>query len=118
MSKTVFDRYGGFANVSRIVLDFYDRLLEDDDLGPYFETIDMARIVDHQTKFIATVLGGPVSYSDEQIRRMHQHLTIAPEHFQKLRDVLAGTLSDHGMAPEDVALVVDAFEQRRGLVVR
>ena len=118
MEKSVFEKYGGFAQISRIVLDFYDRLLDDDDLGPFFEDIDMARIVDHQTKFIATVLGGPVSYTDEQIRVMHRHLTIEPAHFERLKVVLADTLEDHGMAEEDVALVVAAFEARRGLVVR
>jgi hemoglobin len=118
MSRSVFERYGGFAQISKVVLDFYDRLLDDDDLGPFFETIDMGRIVDHQTKFIATVLGGPASYTDEQIRQMHRHLAIGPEHFDKLKTVLAETLADHGLAAEDVALVVEEFERRRDLVVR
>jgi hemoglobin len=118
MSRTVFERYGGFAQVSKVVLDFYDRLLDDDDLGPFFEQIDMGRIVDHQTKFIATVLGGPASYTDEQIRQMHRHLAIGPEHFDRLKIVLAETLADHGFAGEDVVLVVEEFERRRDLVVR
>jgi hemoglobin len=118
MSRTVFERYGGFARISKIVLDFYERLLDDDDLGPFFEEIDMGRIVDHQTKFIATVLGGPASYTDEQIRQMHRHLAIGPVHFERLKVVLAETLADHGMAAEDVVLVVEDFERRRDLVVR
>jgi hemoglobin len=117
MTRSLFDKYGGFSQVSRIVLDFYDRLLDDDDLGPYFEAIDMARIVDHQTKFIATLLGGPASYTDEQIRVMHRHLTIRPADFERLRDMLARTLADHGLEGADVDHVVAEFERRRGLVL-
>jgi hypothetical protein len=34
-----------------------------------------------------------------------------------LKDILRSTLSAHSMAPEDIELVVKAFEQRRALVV-
>ena len=117
MAKTVYEKYGGFSQVGRMVLDFYDRLLDDDDLGPYFEDVDMPRVVDHQTKFLAMLLGGPASYTDEQIRALHRHLTIEPAHFDTLKLILAETLSDHGVAGDDVAHVVAEFERRRGLVI-
>jgi hemoglobin len=117
MEKTIFDKYGGFAVVSKIVLDLYDRLLDDDDIGPFFENVEMRRIVDHQTKFVASLMGGPASYTDEQIRRTHDHLAIGAAHFSRLSTILSETLRDHGMSEEDVARVVAAFEMRRGLVV-
>lgn len=117
MEQTLFNKYGGFARVSRIVLELYGRLLEDDDLGPFFEDVEMARVVDHQTKFVAALLGGPASYTDEQIRRMHAHLEIRAVHFETLKAILAATLADHAMEPADVAAVVDAFEARRMPVV-
>lgn len=118
MERSVYERYGGFAQVSRIVLDFYDRVMDDDDLGPFFDDVDMGRIVDHQTKFIAMLLGGPAHYTDEQIARVHSHLDIGPAHVDRLEALLAQTLSDHGMAAEDVAHVVEQFHGRRGLVVK
>jgi hemoglobin len=118
MNESVYMRYGGFASASRIVLDLYDRILDDDELGPFFENVDMARIVDHQTKFVATLLGGPASFSEEQIRAMHRHLAISDPHFDRLKVLLAETLADHGVAPADVAHVAAEFEQRRGLVVK
>lgn len=117
MEKPLFDKYGGFSVVSRIVLDLYNRLLDDDDVGPFFDDIDMRRVVDHQTKFVSSLMGGPASYSDDQIRKMHDHLAIGPEHFDKLREILSQTLRDHGLADEDVADIVAQFERRRGLVV-
>jgi hemoglobin len=118
MEATVYERYGGFASVSRVVLDFYDRILDDDELGAFFEDVDMTRIVDHQTKFIATLLGGPASYTDEQIRALHRHLAISDPHFDRLKALLAETLADHGFAAEDIAFVTAGFERRRGLVVK
>lgn len=117
MEQTIFQKYGGFSKVSRIVLDLYDRLLEDDDVGPFFDHVDMARIVDHQTKFISSLLGGPASYTDDQIAKMHKHLTINDRHFDTLTQILSETLADHGVGPDDVIAVVQALEARRRLVV-
>ncbi len=98
LAKSVYEKYGGFSQIGRIVVDFY-------------------ALVDHQTKFLAMLLGGPASYTDEQIRALHRHLTIEPAHFDTLKPILGETLSDHGVAGDDVARVVGEFESRRGLVV-
>ena len=117
MPTSLFEKYGGFARISKVVLAPYDRLLDDDEIGPFFDGVDMTRIVDHQTKFIASLLGGPVTYTDEQIARMHKHLAISGAHFDRLKEILDETLRDHGVESEDVACVVAAFELRRSLVV-
>jgi hemoglobin len=117
MEHTLFEKYGGFAAISRVVLDLYERLLDDDEVGPFFDNVDMARIVDHQTKFVASLLGGPAHYSDDQIRRMHNHLDIGDLQFDRLKQLLAECLQEHGFAHADVKLVIDAFEARRNLVV-
>lgn len=117
MEQTLFQKYGGFSKVSRIVLDLYDRLLDDDEVGPFFDEVDMARIVDHQTKFVSSLLGGPASYTDDQIHKMHRNLAIQARHFDSLARILAETLADHGMEPEDIETVVQAFADRRKLVV-
>jgi hemoglobin len=117
MEQSLFEKYGGFAKISRIVLALYDRLLEDETIGPYFDNVDMARIVDHQTKFLSSLLGGPASFSDKHIEHVHKHLAISESDFDVLKDILRTTLSEHGMAPEDIDLVAQAFERRRTLVV-
>ncbi len=117
MHHTIYEKYGGFSTVSRIVMDLYDRLLDDDDIGPFFEDVEMSRVIDHQTKFVASLMGGPASYSDDQIRKMHDHLPIADGHFARLREILSETLRDHGITQEDVSTIVNEFEKRRGLIV-
>ena len=67
MKSTIFQRYGGFASVSRVVMSFYDKVLDSPVSSPYFANTNMKRLIDHQTKFIAQVMGGPASYTDEQL---------------------------------------------------
>jgi class 3 adenylate cyclase len=79
--KTIFERYGGFTRISRVVMGFYDKMLDSPVCSPYFAHTDMKRLVDHQTKFIASLMGGPASYSNEQLERVHAHLGITEAAF-------------------------------------
>jgi len=62
MASTLFDKYGGFGTVSKIAMDFYEATLESDQVGDYFHDIDMAKLNDHQTKFVSSLIGGPASF--------------------------------------------------------
>lgn len=115
--QTLFEKYGGFSSVSRIVLAFYDALLDNDELGDFFDGIDISRLVDHQTKFVASLMGGPASYSDKQIRQLHAHLDINDGHFDELKVVLADVLTAHSVSDDDIEAILAAFEERRAQVV-
>ena len=116
-AESMFDKYGGFSVISKIVLDLYERLLDDEDLGPFFDDVEFSKIVDHQTKFVSSVMGGPASYTDTQIEKLHSHLPITGAHFDRLAEILTKVLQDHGVSDEDAQQVIGAFADRRGLVV-
>ena len=59
---TIFDEIGGAAAVSAAVDAFYDRVLADPTLAPYFEGVDLGRLKGHQRSFIAAAIGGPDAY--------------------------------------------------------
>ncbi len=115
--QTLFEKYGGFSKVSRVVLAFYDTLLDSDEIGPFFDNTDMAKMVDHQTKFVASLLGGPASYTNAQLRHLHAHLPIQNSHFDELKEVLSETLAKHGFESDDIEAVLQEFEKRRILIV-
>ena len=77
----------------------------------------MARLIDHQTKFIASLLGGPASYTDEQLKRLHERLNLEDKHFDEVLETLGGTLKKHGFSAGDVGLVNAALEERRPVIV-
>lgn len=117
MSETPYEKYGGFSTVSRIVMRLYDRLLDDDDVGPFFDDVDMPRLIDHQTKFVSALMGGPASFSDAHIANAHRGMTIEDLHFDRLKELIAETLDEFSVEPEDAKAVLAAFEERRGLLV-
>jgi hemoglobin len=116
---TIFDRYGGFATVSRIVSAFYEQMLDHPRVAPYFAKTDMRRLIDHQTKFLASVMGGPASYSNEQLERVHAHLSIGEKDFLAVVGVLRETLEDFDLDESDIATVCnDVMNRKRFIVTR
>ena len=117
MEKTLYEKYGGFSTVSKIVMTLYDKLLDDDDVGPFFDNVDMPKLIDHQTKFVSSLMGGPASFTDTHITNAHKHLTIYDAHFDKLKLLINETLSEFSVDEEDIQTVLAAFEQRRTLLI-
>lgn len=48
-------------------------------LAPFFQHVPMSGLVEHQTMFMAMVMGGPSTFSADQIEEVHQRLGIADE---------------------------------------
>jgi hemoglobin len=117
MAGTLYEKYGGFKTVSRIVMDFYEEALDSDVIGDFFADVDMPRLIDHQTKFIASLMGGPASFSDERLAIVHRQLGIGHSDFDEVARLLARTLSAHGMAEADVQAVLQEVEAKRSLIV-
>lgn len=118
MEKNLFEKYGGFSTVSRIVMQFYDKALDSDILADYFEDIEMERLIDHQTKFVASLMGGPASYTDDMLKQLHAHLEIDDKAFDEMAKLFKATLEEAGMDPEDVGLVAGEILKRRPVIVQ
>lgn len=118
MASTMFERYGGFAKVNRIVSAFYDRVLDSALVSPYFAHTDMRRQIDHQTKFMSMLMGGPASYTDEHLERVHARLDISDEAFDEMVMLLKDALEDFGLEDDDVRQVREAFMSRRRIIVK
>ena len=118
MSQTLYQKYGGFGAISRVVMDFYDRLLDSERVGDYFDDVDMKKLIDHQTKFIAYLLDGPADYTGERLGQLHGHLNIDGADFDEMKQILSDTLADHGFEDADRRTVIDIIESHRGVIVR
>jgi hemoglobin len=118
MAQTIFDKLGGFSSISKIVMDFYDQVLDSDILGDFFELTDMSTQIDHQTKFISSLLGGPASYTNEQLRKVHSHLDINPKHFKEILVLLDRSLEMNGVNAEDRKFIAGEMESKRMFIVK
>lgn len=117
MAKSVYDELGGFATVRKVVMEFYNRVLDDDQLAPFFEGTNMEMQIEHQTQFISFLLGGPVSFNDTHLKHVHSHMKIADTHFDMIKETLGETLEDFDLSDEHIAFVAGEFEARRPLIV-
>lgn len=117
MKSTIFERYGGFSQVSRVVMSFYEKMLDSPSTSPYFAKIDMKRLIDHQTKFIASMMGGPASYTNEHLERVHAHLGITEDAFMESLYLMRETLEDFDFADEDIRAVENEMMDRKNYVV-
>ena len=117
MKTSMFERYGGFGSVHKVVLSFYDKMLDSDTVAPYFDGIDMPALVDHQTKFISQVMGGPASYSNKVLEQVHRKLEISQEAFDELGVILEQTLDEFGFEAEDTRAILDEIKSRQPYIV-
>ena len=117
MSNTLYDKYG-FDVIGEIVHDFYGRVLKSDIASPYFIGIDMERLVHHQTQFLCYLMGGPVNYNRDDLKKMHARLNITEEAFDEVADLLEETLEDHDMSDEECGIVMEAIHSRREQIVK
>lgn len=116
MANSLFEKYGGFSAINSIVIEFYNNVLDSDEVGPFFEGTDMENLIDHQTKFISFLLGGPVSYPDAKLRAAHSNLEIEATHFDTIKVLLSDALKAFELEPADIDVVLEKIESYRSLI--
>jgi hemoglobin len=116
-AQTLFEKYGGFAAVSRIVHDFYDRIRESKSLARYFEHVEMSHLIRHQIAFLCKVMGGPDNYEGRALEKAHARLDISPEAFAEVAQLLQESVQDAGVEPADVATIMGVVAAARPLIV-
>jgi hemoglobin len=115
---TIFERYGGFATIRKVVSAFYDRVLESPVISHHFESVDMRALIQHQTQFISFVTGGPgTNYSDDALLRLHGPLGVTPTEFDEMRVLLRETLEDLEFEPMDIDTIDAEISKRRSAIV-
>ena len=113
----MFERYGGFASVSKIVMSFYDKVLDSDIAGPYFDEVDMKSLIDHQTKFVAQVMGGPAEYSNEALKTVHAKHRIDKKAFDEVTVLFKEALEEFEIAPADVRAILEEITGRASYII-
>lgn len=109
--------------LSVAVSDFYDRVLRDAALAPFFEGVDLARLRRHQVDFLLLVLEvGPDRHTPEEelgarLEVAHADLRIDDAAFERIVDHLAGALGDVGLADVELGRALSRVERLRAHVV-
>ncbi len=97
---SLYERIGGEAAVDAAVDLFYRKVLADDRISHFFDTIDMDAQRAKQKAFLTVAFGGPNSYSGKDMRAAHAKMNLTEEHFDAVMESLGGTLKELGVADE------------------
>ena len=104
---TLYDKYGGFATVNKLVQVFYRKVSESENLAPYFEGVDIQKLMDHQTKFFSEILGGPVEYTGRELKGVHAKMGITEDAFSEVSELLEETLEDMDVEDVDIETIME-----------
>ena len=102
----LFDHVGGVHGLTRLVGQFYARVLADRTLRPYFEGVPLDKLYRMQLEFFSAALGGPTDYSGRSLHHAHQGRGIAREHFQAFVEHLFETLKDFPLTDDQRYAVI------------
>jgi hemoglobin len=115
--KTLYDKYGGFATVNKMVQTFYGKIAESENLAPYFKGTDMQKLMDHQTKFFSGIMGGPVEYTGRELKGAHARLGITEEAFSEVTELFEETLEDMGIEDADIETIMEIVNGAKSDIV-
>ena len=108
---TLYERLGERAGIRALVDDFYDRLVADDDLGPFFEDADVDRLRETQTDFLCEAAGGPETYDAAPVKEAHIDVPFEPAHIERAVGALYESLDEYDVPEADADAVVQAVAQ-------
>jgi len=72
--SSLYERLGGEAAITATVGMFYDRIMGDPKLSPFFEDLDMDKQINKQIAFMTMAFGGPHEYTGRDLRTAHARL--------------------------------------------
>lgn len=104
---SLYESIGGGAAVDAAVDIFYRKVLADDRISMFFDTVDMAGQHAKQKAFLTMVFGGPNEYSGKDLREGHKAMNLTEEHFGAVAEHLVSTLQELSVAQTDIDEVVN-----------
>jgi hemoglobin len=96
-----YQRIGGGRAVSAVVDRFYESVLADPQLAPFFVETDVNRLKRHQVLLISQVMGGPADYDGSSLRDAHDGMNISSDDFGRVVTHLVAALQEASV-PDDV----------------
>ena len=120
MNKSLYERLGGETAVEKSVDMFYEKVLNDPLLIPFFKNTDMKKQKRMQILFLTYAFGGSQQWSGRSMRAAHKTSVeqgLKDEHFDAVVGHLASTLKELGVSENDIKEVANIAESIRNDVL-
>ena len=112
-----YDAVGGGAAISAVVDRFYQLIVADPRLAPFFDGVDMPALKRHQVFLVSQVMGGPVEYSGRELGDAHANLHVTGDDFAAVVEHLVAALKEFDVPPDIIDRVVTALGATRPDIV-
>jgi hemoglobin len=117
---TLFAQLGGEAAIQAAVVLFYEKVMADASLAPFFDGIDFQKQIEKQIAFMTMAFDGPNDYSGRDLRTAHAGLVkrgLSDAHFDKVAAHLAETLDELGISADVKTQVLSIVDGTRADVL-
>lgn len=98
---SIYEKIGGETAVDAAVDIFYKKVISDDRISHFFDSVDMPRQIQKQKSFLTMVFVGPNNYTGKNMREAHKHMDLTEEHFGAVAENLVNTLKELEV-PQDI----------------
>lgn len=115
--KSLYTRLGGEEALDAVVDSFYDRVLSDEELQPYFQGVSTEQLREHQKQFLTAVTGGPAEWNGRDMEGAHTGLDITSEDFEQVAEHLRATLVAFDVGEEEREEVMETVGRLESAIV-
>lgn len=118
MAESLFDKYGGVPVVTRIVRDFYRRVMRRPNLRRYFEDVPVEKVIRHQIGFVSYAMGKPMeTYVGRDLHGAHLGHDITHASFSLFIELFADALREEHVTEPDIEKILHFLKRQRESVV-
>src|SRR3982751_6362443 len=117
MTSSIYERIGGEDAIVAAATLFYEKVLSDTRLSPFFASLDMEQQVRKQVAFMSWAFGGPERYQYRGLAEAHARLRplgLTHTHFDAVMLHLQSTLNEMGVDRALTDEVLQVVESTRG----
>ncbi len=120
MIDQLYDKVGGSGAIRELVRIFYDRVLADPRLAPFFPQTDMEGLRAKQVMFLIMLMGRTRTFSGQDLTAAHAGARaqgLGDEHFDALLGHFGASLREMGVAESYTREVLARLEATRDAVL-
>ena len=116
-NNSLYSQVGGETAVRAVVTEFYNRVLGDPALAPYFRHKQRKGLEESQVRFFTQALGGPTIYQGPSMADAHKNLHITARNFDRVADHLNETLASLGVDTAHIDAIMNTVAPLKGDIV-
>ncbi|KRX04177.1 Globin-like protein [Pseudocohnilembus persalinus] len=107
----------GKTTLDKIIDNFYDTVMIDSELGPFFKNVNTKNLRKSQKCFFGLILGGPENYDGKDMFTAHKHLGITIQQFEQMGNLLVKAFNDYNIDHDIVQEIKLQWNKQKPFII-